>query len=265
MGQKVNAVGLRVGINRDWNSKWFAAKKEYGSNLTEDIAIRRYLEKALAKSMLSRIEIGRVKTDEGHNVTIKVFVARPGDVLGQDGENLKALKHGLTPIVKTGKFDLQVIEIKNPDLDANLMAQWIVSELENRAAFRSTMKKALQRMRKAGAKGCKILCSGRLGGAGIAREEGYKEGVIPLTTLRADIDFASVSAHTTYGCIGVKVWVCRSLNKVGTETINEPAPESERRFDRRPGSRPAFRGARNQGNNASSDKGGEGNAAAKTR
>ena len=153
MGQKVNAVGLRVGINRDWNSKWFAAKKEYGSNLTEDIAIRRYLEKALAKSMLSRIEIGRVKTDEGHNVTIKVFVARPGDVLGQDGENLKALKHGLTPIVKTGKFDLQVVEIKNPDLDANLMAQWIVSELENRAAFRSTMKKALQRMRKAGAKG----------------------------------------------------------------------------------------------------------------
>lgn len=265
MGQKVNAVGLRVGINRDWNSKWFAPKKEYGSNLVEDIAIRNYLEKELAKSMLSRIEISRVKTDNGHNVVVSVFVARPGDVLGQDGENVKRLRAGLAKIVTSGTLRLDVVEIKNPDLDATLMAKWIVSELENRAAFRSTMKKALQRMRKAGAKGCKILCSGRLGGAEIARREGYKEGVIPLTTLRADIDFASVSAHTTYGCIGVKVWVCRSLNKVGTETINEPAPESARRFDRRPGSRPAFRGGRQQSNNASSEKGGEGNVAAKAR
>ena len=265
MGQKVNAVGLRVGINRDWNSKWFAGKKEYGDNLAEDIAIRKYLEKELAKSMLSRIEISRGKTDKGHNVVIAVYVARPGDVLGQDGENVKRLRAKLNKIVTSGSVRLDVVEIKNPDLDATLMAKWIASELENRAAFRSTMKKALQRMRKAGAKGCRTLCSGRLGGAEIAREEGYKEGVIPLTTLRADIDFASVSAHTTYGCIGIKVWICRSLNKVGTETVNEPAPESARnnnRFDRKPGARPGNRALRNA---ESSDKGGEDNAAAKTR
>ena len=265
MGQKVNAVGLRVGINRDWNSKWFANKQQYGKNLEEDLAIRKYLEKELAKSMLSRIEIGRVNSDKGTKVTVSIYVARPGDVLGQDGENIKRLKGDLCTIVKKpNELELVVVEIKNPDLDATLMAKWIAGELENRAAFRSTMKKALQRMRKAGAKGCRTLCSGRLGGAEIAREEGYKEGVIPLTTLRADIDFASVSAHTTYGCIGIKVWICRSLNKVGTETVNEPAPESARmnRFDRRPGQRP--------GNNHApranvSDKGGEDNAATKTR
>lgn len=265
MGQKVNAVGLRVGINRDWNSKWFADKQQYGKNLEQDLAIRKYLEKALASSMLSRIEIGRVNSDKGTKVTVSVFVARPGDVLGQDGENVKKLKGDLATIVrKPDEVELVVVEIKNPDLDATLMAKWIASELENRAAFRSTMKKALTRMRKAGAKGCRTLYSGRLGGAEIAREEGYKEGVIPLTTLRADIDFASVSAHTTYGCIGIKVWICRSLNKVGTETVNEPAPESARmnRFDRRPGSRPGNHAPRN--NNAS-DKGGEDNAAAKTR
>ena len=263
MGQKVNAVGLRVGINRDWNSKWFANKQQYGKNLEEDLAIRKYLEKELAKSMLSRIEIARVNSDEGTKITVSVFVARPGDVLGQDGENAKKIKGNLAVICKPHKVDFVVVEIKNPDLDATLMAKWIASELENRAAFRSTMKKALQRMRKAGAKGCRTLCSGRLGGAEIAREEGYKEGVIPLTTLRADIDFASVNAHTTYGCIGVKVWICRSLNKVGTETVNEPAPESARnnRFDRKPGSRPGFHGPRANAN----EKGGEDNAAAKTR
>ncbi len=266
MGQKVNAVGLRVGINRDWNSKWFANKQQYGKNLEEDLAIRKYLEKELAKSMLSRIEIGRVNSDKGTKVTVSAYVARPGDVLGQDGENLKKLKGDLATIVKKpNEIDLLIVEIKNPDLDATLMAKWIASELENRAAFRSTMKKALTRMRKAGAKGCRTLCSGRLGGAEIAREEGYKEGVIPLTTLRADIDFASVSAHTTYGCIGIKVWICRSLNKTDMAFVNEPAPESARmnRFDRRPGSRPGNHAPRN--NNNASDKGGEDNAATKTR
>ena len=146
MGHKVNAVGMRVGINRDWSSKWYAPKKDYGTYINEDIAIRRYLEKAAKSAMLSRVEIGRVKTDKGHDVKIKLFVARPGEVLGQEGSNKEKIVNDLKRIVKSGNPQLDVVEIKNPDLDANLMAQWIASELENRAAFRSTMKKAIQRI-----------------------------------------------------------------------------------------------------------------------
>lgn len=245
MGQKVNAVGMRVGINRDWNSKWFASKKEYGDFLVEDIAIRKYLDKELKNSMLSHITIERVKTDKnGHNVKVSVYVARPGDVIGQDGANVTRLTKELGRIVKSGAVKLDVVEVKNPDLDATLVAKWIASELENRAAFRSTMKKAIQRMKKAGAKGSKTLCSGRLGGAEIARREGYKDGVIPLHTLRADIDFAHVPASTTYGNIGVKVWICRSLNKAGTEEVNEPVPQQNARpnFPRNNGRRPIAKG-----------------------
>ncbi|MBQ2494073.1 MAG: 30S ribosomal protein S3 [Bacilli bacterium] len=256
MGHKVNAVGMRIGINRDWNSKWYAPKKEYGDFLVEDIAIRKFLEKQCKSAMLSRIEIGRVKTDKGHNVKIDLFVARPGEVLGQEGANIKRLNEELKKIVKSGEVRLNVVEIKNPDLDANLVAQWIAGELENRAAFRSTMKKAIQRMRRAGAKGCKTLCSGRLGGAEIARAEGYKEGVVPLHTIRADIDFAHVDAYTAYGRIGVKVWICRSLNKQDKEFVNEPSPNAGRFHDDR---RPPRRGDRPE------RKGGSQDAAAKTR
>ena len=243
MGHKVNPVGMRVGINRDWNSKWFASKEDYGDYLIEDIKIRRFLNKELKNAMLSHIEIGRVKTDKGHDVRVAVYVARPGDVIGQEGENVKRLRAELSKLVKTSAVHLDVVEVKNPDLDATLVAKWIAGELENRAAFRSTMKKAIQRMRKAGAKGCRTLCSGRLAGAEIARSEGYKEGVVPLHTLRADIDFASVHAATTYGNIGVKVWICRSLNKTDTEMINEPAPRDPR-DERRdaPRRRPAPKG-----------------------
>lgn len=245
MGHKVNAVGMRIGINRDWNSKWFASKKDYGNFLVEDIAIRKYLDKELKTAMVSRIEIGRVKSDKGHDVTINIFAARPGDILGQEGKRKAELVAGLNKVVTSGSFRLNIVEIKNPDLDATLMAKWIVSELENRAAFRSTMKKAIVRMRKAGAKGCKTLCSGRLGGAEIARAEGYKEGVVPLHTIRADIDFAHVPAATAYGRIGVKVWVCRNLNKTNKDYVNEAAPTSgrpERGNDRR---RPAPKGDSN--------------------
>lgn len=257
MGQKVNAVGMRIGINRDWNSKWFASKKDYSDFLVEDIAIRKYFDKELKNSMLSHVTINRVKTDKGHDVRVQVYVARPGDVLGQDGQNITRIRKEVEKIVKSGRLKIDVVEVKNPDLDATLVAKWIASELENRAAFRSTMKKALMRMRKAGAKGCRTLCSGRLGGAEIARAEGYKDGVVPLHTLRADIDFAHVPAATTYGNIGVKVWICRSLNKTTTEEVNEPAPRDPRdsrefRGDRRDARRPA-------------PKGGVNNAAAKTR
>ena len=243
MGQKVNPVGLRVGINRDWNSKWFAKGDDFAAFVDEDVKIRRYLNKELRNAMLSRIEIGRSSNEKA--LRIAVCVARPGDVIGQEGENKKRLLAGLAKITKKpeNEIRLDVVEIKNPDLDATLVAKWIASELENRAAFRSTMKKALTRMRKAGAKGCRTLCSGRLAGAEIARSEGYKDGVVPLHTLRADIDFASVHAATTYGNIGVKVWICRSLNKTDTETINEPAPRDPR-DDRRPAPdrRPARKG-----------------------
>lgn len=255
MGHKVNAVGMRVGINRDWNSKWYAPKKEYSKFLNEDIAVRKFLTKELKSALLSRIEIGRVKTDKGHNVHVSVYVARPGEVLGQEGANIARLTAEVKKILKTDLVRIEVVEIKNPDLDANLMAQWIASELENRAAFRSTMKKAIQRMRRAGAKGCKTLCSGRLGGAEIARAEGYKEGVVPLHTIRADIDFAHVTASTTYGNIGVKVWICRSLNKTDKAYVNEEAPNS---------GRGSFRGDR-RGGRRSERKGGSENAAAKTR
>lgn len=238
MGQKVNAVGMRIGLNRDWDAKWFANKNVYGDFLNEDIQIRRYLEKQLKTAMLSHTEISRAKNEDGYDVRIAVYVARPGEVLGQDGENVKRLRKEVSKLVKNGKVKFDVVEVKNPDLDATLVAKWIASELENRAAFRSTMKKAIQRMRKAGAKGCRTLCSGRLGGAEIARDEGYKEGVVPLHTLRADIDFAHIDAHTPYGRIGVKVWVCRSLNKTDKAYVNEPAPNAgrpERRDDRRRG------------------------------
>ena len=243
MGHKVNPVGLRVGINRDWNSKWFATGDDYAAFLKEDIRIRRYLDGQLKTAMLSRIEIGRVKNDKGYSIKVAVYVGRPGDVIGQEGENVKRLRTELGKLVNSSNVHLDVVEVKNPDLDAVLVAKWIAAELENRAAFRSTMKKALTKMRKAGAKGCRTLCSGRLGGAEIARAEGYKEGVVPLHTLRADIDFAAVHAATTYGNIGVKVWICRSLNKTDTEMINEPAPRDPR-DERRdaPRRRPAPKG-----------------------
>jgi small subunit ribosomal protein S3 len=153
MGQKINAVGFRIGINRGWESNWFASKKEYATLLQEDIAIRRYLEPALKDAMTSHIDIGRVKTDKGHNVIITAYVARPGVVIGQDGATMAKIKKDLAKIVKSGPVNITVVEVKNPDLDAVLMGKWIASELENRQSFRSTQKKAIQRMRKAGAAG----------------------------------------------------------------------------------------------------------------
>ncbi len=213
MGQKVNAVGLRIGINRGWEANWFASKKDYATFLGEDIAIRNYLEPALKEAMVSHIDIARTKSDKDNKVHIKAYVARPGVVIGQDGAKIAEINKGLKKIIKSGEVRIDVLEAKNPDVDATLIAKWIASELENRQSFRTTQKKAIQRMRKAGALGCRTQCQGRLGGAEIARREGYKEGVVPLETLRADIDFASVAAATSYGRIGIKVWCCRGAHK----------------------------------------------------
>lgn len=209
MGQKINPVGMRIGVNRSWNSRWYADDQHYHVFLNEDIKIRKYLTKELKDAMLSHIEIERQKTDKGNNVVVLVFVARPGVVIGQDGANINRIKAELGKMIKGENVRIDVVEVKNPDLDANLVAQSIAKQLEERASFRTVQKKAIQRVRKAGAKGCRTLLSGRLGGAEIARHEGYKEGSIPLHTLRNDIDFAIAEAATTYGRIGVKVWICR--------------------------------------------------------
>ncbi len=209
MGQKVNPVGMRIGVNKDWNSRWYADDNEYHVYLNEDIKIRKYLEKSLKEALLSHVEIERTKTDKGNNVVVKVFVARPGVVIGQDGKNILTLKEALAKLINNKSVRVDVVEVKNPDLDATIVAASIAKQLEERASFRTVQKKAIQRVRKAGAKGCRTMVSGRLGGADIARSEGYKEGVIPLHTLRSDIDYAVAEAATQYGRLGVKVWICR--------------------------------------------------------
>ena len=209
MGQKVNPVGLRIGVNKNWNSRWYANDNEFHVFLNEDIKVRNYLEKKLKEALLSHVEIERVKTDKGYNIIIMVFVARPGVVIGQDGKNINELKDELAKLLNNSEIRIDVVEVKNPDLDANIVAQEIAKQLEERASFRTAQKKAIQRVRKAGAKGIKTSVSGRLGGADIARAEGYREGVIPLHTLRSDIDYACVHAATQYGRLGVKVWICR--------------------------------------------------------
>jgi len=211
MGQKVNPVGMRIGVNREWNSRWYADDRDFHVYLNEDIKIRKYLEKSLKEALVSHIEIERSKKDKGTNVVVKIFVARPGVVIGQDGKNILVVKEALVKLVNNKDVNVRVdvVEVKNPDLDANIVAQTIAKQLEERASFRTVQKKAIQRVRKAGARGCRTSISGRLGGADIARAEGYKEGVIPLHTLRSDIDYAIAEAATQYGRLGVKVWICR--------------------------------------------------------
>ena len=209
MGQKVNPVGMRVGVNRDWNSRWYANDNEFHVFLNEDIKIRKYLEKSLKEALLSHVEIERTKSDKGTNVIVSIFVARPGVVIGQDGKNINKIKEDLSKLVNGANLRVDVVEVKNPDMDANIVAQTIAKQLEERASFRTAQKKAIQRVRKAGAKGIRTVVSGRLGGADIARSEGYKEGIIPLHTIRSDIDFAICHAATQYGRLGVKVWICR--------------------------------------------------------
>lgn len=204
MGQKVNPNGMRIGINRDWDAKWYA-DKEFATFLHEDIKVRQLLEESLADAALARVEILRQKD----SVEVSVNVARPGVVIGQDGKRVEELVKKMTKLCNGRKVKLNVVEVKNPDLDAILVAKMMAAQLEQRASFRTVQKKAIQRVMKAGGKGVKTLISGRLAGADIARSEGYAEGIVPLHTLRADIDFAIAEAHTTYGRLGVKVWICR--------------------------------------------------------
>lgn len=227
MGQKVSPVGLRVGVIRDWESRWYA-EKEYGDLLLEDINVRKLILDECKDCLVSRVEIERSK----NRVTIIVRTARPGMFVGNDGSKINDLKAKVTKLAKGKDIDIKIVEVANPDLDARLVALKIVKMLEERQSFRTAQKRAIQQTMRSGAKGIKTAISGRLGGADIARSEGYAEGVVPLHTLRADVDYAWEEAMTAYGKLGVRVWICRGEVLPG-EMVKEPEkPKQANRPDR---------------------------------
>lgn len=202
MGQKVNPVGLRLGINRTWDSRWYADKGEYGSLLHEDMNIRRYLMKQLRQAAVSKIVIERPHK----KCRVTIYSARPGIVIGKKGADIEKLRRKLSEMTNS-EVHLNIVEVRKPEIDANLVAASIAQQLERRVAFRRAMKRAVQSAMRLGAEGIRINCGGRLGGAEIARMEWYREGRVPLHTLRADIDYGTATAKTAYGCCGVKVWI----------------------------------------------------------
>lgn len=214
MGQKTNPIGLRLGIIKTWDSRWFA-RKGFAELLQEDIMLRRYLKKRLSQAGISKIVIQRA----AGKVTVAIRTARPGLVIGRRGAQVDQLKDELQHLTKKEVL-LNIEEVKKPDLDAQLVAEHVARQLEQRVSFRRAMKRAITSAMRGGALGVKIACAGRLGGAEMARHESYKEGRVPLHTLRADIDYGTATAHTTYGCVGVKVWVFHG------EVLERPAVET---------------------------------------
>lgn len=201
MGQKTNPIGLRLGINRTWDSRWFTGR-EYATWLDEDIKIRRYVKKRLFKAGVAKIEIER----SGGKATVNIYTARPGMVIGRKGSEVDMLRDELKHL--SGKdVQINIKDVKKPELNAQLVGEHIAMQLTQRVSFRRAMKKTIASAMRMGALGIRVQCSGRLGGAEMARREGYHEGRVPLHTLRADIDFARATAHTTFGCVGVKVWI----------------------------------------------------------
>lgn len=210
MGQKVNPNGFRVGVIKDWNTRWYASKKDFADYLVEDKKIRDHLKKTHYAAGVSKIDIERA----ANKITVSIHTARPGMLIGKGGVGVETIKADVTALV--GKpVNVNILEIRNPDANAQLVAENIAAQLEKRISFRRAMKQAMMRATKAGAKGIKLACAGRLGGAEIARREGYHEGSIPLQTMRADIEYGFAEAHTTYGRIGCKVWIYKGevLNK----------------------------------------------------
>ena len=201
MGQKVNPIGYRIGVNKDWDSKWYAGK-DYAEKLNKDLTIRKYIEKNLKDAAVSSVIIERKK----NRVDVTIKTAKPGVIIGRGGEDIEKLRKKISSLVKEEIY-INIVEEKNADLNAKLVADNIAMQIENRAPFRSAQKRAIRNTMKAGAKGIKTLVSGRLNGVEMARSEGYTEGTVPLHTIRADIDYAQSEADTTYGKIGVKVWI----------------------------------------------------------
>jgi small subunit ribosomal protein S3 len=225
MGQKVNAVGLRLGINKTWDSRWFATGKNFANRLHEDIAIREYIKKHLGSAGVSRIIIERPTS----KARITIHTARPGVIIGKKGADIEKIKKDLGKL--TGdEVNLNIVEIRKPEIDATLIAESITQQLERRIAFRRAMKRAVQSALRLGALGIRINCSGRLGGNEIARMEWYREGRVPLHTLRADVDYGVATALTTYGIIGVKVWVFK-----GEIMAHDPMAQDKKDIERTTG------------------------------
>lgn len=218
MGQKINPVGMRLGINRTWDSRWYANKNEYGKLLHEDIAIREYLEKELSAASISKIVIERPHK----KCRISIHSARPGIIIGKKGADIEKLRKQLSKMTSS-EVHINIVEVRKPELDAAIVAQSIAQQLERRVAFRRAMKRAVQSAMRLGALGIRINCSGRLGGAEIARMEWYREGRVPLHTLRADIDYGTAEGSTAYGICGVKVWIFKG------EILEHDPMASERR------------------------------------
>ena len=234
MGQKINPTGLRIGVIKDWESRWYAKKADFGDTLVEDYELREYLLETLAPAGVPKVEIERT----AKRVRINIHVAKPGMVIGRGGAEIEKLKATLEK--KIGKeVSLNIIEIQNPDVNAQLVAESIASQLERRISFRRALKQAIGRAMKLGAKGIKCQVSGRVGGAEIARSETYKEGTIPLQTIRADIDYGFAEAKTTYGRIGVKVWIYTGevLQVSNNEKRERPARRRPRKENREGGAK----------------------------
>jgi small subunit ribosomal protein S3 len=263
MGQKINPHGLRVGVITDWDSRWYAGKSTFGDTLVEDYKIREYLKKQLKESRVPKIEIERT-TDR---VRINIWTARPAYVVGKGGDNIAKLRTEIEKMTGGKTVNINIAEVKSPDLNAQLVAENIAGQLEGRMSFRRAMKSAISRSMKLGAKGIKTRVSGRLAGAEIARSESYHEGTIPLQTIRADIDYGFAEAHTSYGIIGVKVWIYKGevlkgdlsearMKALAEATDRKPRQRRERRDDNR-GGRDGREG-RQGGNRSYGNGGGQG-------
>ncbi len=231
MGQKVSPISQRLGINKTTDSRWIAGKKDYAALVAEDIKIRKFIEKKLKKAGLAKVVVERF----AKKVVVTIHTSRPGMIIGKNGADIETLRNDIKKLVKNDQVVVNIYEVRRPDLNAQLVALNIAQQIEGRVSFKRAMKKAVQNASKAGAQGIKVMCSGRLNGAEIARSEQIREGRIPLHTLRADIDYASIQAKTTYGVIGVKVWIYTgdvvNKEKLASEMARptEYAGSSERR------------------------------------
>jgi small subunit ribosomal protein S3 len=248
MGQKVNPHGLRVGVIKDWDSRWFANKSTFGDTLVEDYNVRNYIKKNLYAAGVPKVEIERFAEDK---VRIHIYCAKPGIVIGRGGTEIEKLRVKLEKMMNGKQVSVNIVEVKNPDINSQLVAEKIALDLENRVSFRRTMKQAIGRAMRLGARGIKVMVSGRLGGAEIARSETYHEGTIPLQTIRADIDYGTAEAHTTYGRLGIKVWIYRGEVLKGETAKSDDSKRGGRDNRRRNNQRRdnKVREAKNEGGN----------------